>query len=108
MMKKVIYFGLMVMVSVMVFGFGISAAEEQATSDNMIASVPQERLATEQTSEEAEGIFVATIDCGSWEPWVCLGFVKDVCCQSSPYAAPDFCKDALSPSNCGKCVTCSD
>lgn len=59
-MKKMIYFGLMVWV--MVFGFGISAAEETLKTDNTIDRVAQQTLATEQTSGAAEEILMARLN----------------------------------------------
>jgi len=103
-MKKVMFFALMVMVSVMVFG--TSVAEEQLKTDNMIASIPQERSATEQTSVETEGVLMAASDQCGWEDDVCFGYVKEVCCGTSPASPTSFCKDALLPSNCGKCINC--
>lgn len=99
-MKKMIYVGLMVMVSVMVFGTG--AAEEQAVSDNMIAGVSQERLATEQTSEGAEGILIARLDMEIYEyaPSLCNQLEK-TCRDASPTDTTGIC-DYFTAENCPK------
>ena len=84
-MKKVMFFGLMVMVSMMVFGFGISAAEEKVVSDNMVASVAQERPAAEQTGVETDSMILAydgdiceylEAQCGPMSPWVPVGYCE--------------------------------
>jgi len=77
-MKKVMFFGLMVMVSVMVFG--TSVAEETMKSDNRVASIAEERLATEQTSLETDETLLA-LEGG------CPRFLYDFCVD----AAQDCC-----------------
>lgn len=84
-MKKSVLFGLMVVLSVMVFGLGISAAEEQAVSENMMASIAQERLVTEQTSLETDETLLAEteLNCEPYGSDLCE-WIENYCCQTSP------------------------
>jgi len=98
-MKKVMFFGLMVMVSVMVLG--TSAAEERVKTDNMIASVAQESLATEQTSAETEGVLIAKLDIEiEYDESLCNQLAKE-CQDASPPSGPSIC-DYFTAINCPK------
>ena len=96
-MKKVMFFGLMVMVSVMVFG--TSAAEERVKTDNMIAGVAQESLATEQTSAETEGVLIAKLEMEiEYDPALCNQLAKE-CKDASSAGEPSIC-DYFTATNC--------
>ena len=100
MMKKMIYVGLMVMVSVMVFGFGISAAEELVVSDNMIAGIQQEGPLTGQTGEEVGDVLIAKLDIEIYEydSSLCNQLRKE-CQDASPSDEPSIC-DYYTQDNC--------
>ena len=99
-MKKMIYVGWMVMVAMMVFGFGISAAEENGVSDNMMASFAQERPAAEQTSVETEGILLVYSDD------IC-GYLEGQCGPMSPWVPEDYCKTFYLCSECPDSPNCN-
>ncbi len=105
-MKKMIYVGLMVMVmvSMMVFGFGISAAGENGVSDNMIASVAQDRPAAEQTSVETEGVLMAEVECNASYDYNTCTMLRDLCTLSSPFMpGGTFCSTNWNKTMCGDC-----
>ena len=104
-MKKMIYVGWMVMVSMMVFGFGISAAEENGVSDNMVASVAQERPAAEQTGATTEGILLALAGgCSAPVNDLCALIQGTCCAASSPSNPSSACGGAFEPG--GTCFEC--
>ena len=101
-MKKVMFFALMVMVSVMVFG--TSVAEERLKTDNVIASVAQERQSTEQTSVETDAILLA-LEGGCSRPVYDLCVSMQVwCCAVSPSNLGEVCGGNFAPG--GTCDAC--
>ena len=103
-MKRTVLLGLMAMLSVMVFGLGISAAEDQAVSDNMMASIAQERLATEQTNVATDEILLAIAGgCPSPVADLCAA-IQASCCDVSPSDLESMCGGVFAPG--GTCYEC--
>ncbi len=121
-MKKIIYFTMMVMLSVMVLGS--SAAEEKVKSDNRVASINEEGVKpnTQSAVEEKnikkrfpaiekmrevtdENLLVETEDYGCGpnkaRPDTC-DWLYSICCQSSPYYDNRIC-NYYTPGVCGTC-----